>query len=187
MFRKIAVGDVMTRNFAFVNPLTSLHQCSKEMVKNRVNSLLITEGTKLKGILTARDILWILTKKSGLNLKNFKAIDVATRKVAVIKPSADIGQAIHKMKRYGFRKLPVLSRGEVVGILTIKDVLRVDPSVYGELGVLRDVKEEEIKLEKLSVKDIWETEGICEDCDSFASLLKIDGRALCPNCRDERY
>ena len=187
MIRQIAVGDIMTRNVTSVSPKTNLHLCSKEMVKNRINSVLITENKKLIGILTARDILWTITKKPKAELDKIKAIDVATRKIAVIKPSADIGQAFHKMKKFGFRRLPVLIKGEVVGIVTLKDILRVDPTIYGEILKFIDVKEEQQKLRKIADQDSWDSEGICDECEAFGQLLRVEGRPLCQDCRNELY
>ena len=143
--RKIAVGDVMTRSFVSMKPDTNLHKCAKEMVRRGVNSLLITEKKKLTGILTSKDILWAITKKPGLNLKDIKASDIAIRKLAVIKPSADINQAFRKMRALNFRRLPVLARGEIIGVITLKDILRVEPSIYDEIGEMVQIREEERK------------------------------------------
>ena len=191
MIRRVAVGDIMTRNFTCVTPQANLLNASKKIVKERLNNIIIAEGKKLKGILTTRDILWAVIKKPKLNLKDIKVMDVATRKVAVIKPSADVLQALNKMKQYGFRRLPVLSKGEVVGIVTLKDILTVDPSLYHQLGELADIREESIKLKKLAQAqtdtDSYDTEGICDECEAFAPLLKVEGRLLCPDCRDELY
>jgi len=189
MFQRVAVGDIMTRNFSSVTSKSSLHDAAKKIVRERVDSMLIAEGKKLIGILTARDILWAVIKKSRIDLKEVKAIDIATKKVAVIKPSADFLEALNKMKSYGFRRLPVLSRGKLVGIVTLKDILRINPSLYHELGELAEIREEASKLKKISQLDTDDRtmDGICEECDSFALLLKVDGRNLCPNCRDELY
>lgn len=183
---RVAVGDVMTRNFVSVSPEMNLLNCAREMVKRRVDSLLIARGKKLVGIITSRDILWAITKKPGLNLKDMKVVDIATKKVAVIKPSSDISQALHKMKKYGFRRLPVLTKGDLVGLLTLKDILRIDPTLYNQLGELASIKEETQKLNKLRTDEI-ETDGICEECEAFSTLLKVDGRMLCPDCREELY
>lgn len=187
MLKRIAVGDIMTRKIVSVSPSMNLQQCAKELVKQRVNDLLLIEGGRLIGILTARDILWTITKKSNINLKNIRAMDIATKKVAVIKPSSDIRQALDKMKKYGFKRLPVMARGEVVGILTIRDILRVDPSIYSEINTLIDIKEEEAKLRKLAAPEEWDAEGLCDECDAFAPLLRVENRLLCPDCRDELY
>ena len=184
MHRRIAVGDIMTRELVSVKSNASLHDCAKELVKQRVNTILVSENKKLLGIVTARDILWAITKKPNLNLKEIKIIDIAKRKVAVIKPSADIKKAFLKMKRYGFRRLPVLSKGNLIGILTIKDILRIDPSIYASTSDLFDMREETQKLKKVKTaeKESPDIEGFCEECNEFAPLRKESGKMLCPYC-----
>lgn len=187
MLPRVAIGDLMTRNFAAIKPSDSLFKSSKEMINKKVNSLLVTNGKKLLGIITARDILWAITKKRNLDLKKIIVMDIATKKVAVIKPSADISQALNKMKQYGFRRLPVLSKGRLVGMLTLKDILKVDPNLYSNLGQLAEIKEESFKLGKLSNMQDWDLDGLCEECDSFSSLLKVENKLLCMDCRNELY
>lgn len=175
----------MTRKFASIRPETTLFDCSREFVRQKVTSILITEREKLLGIITQRDILWAITKKPGLDLKKVKAIEIATKKVAVIKPSADIIQAFKKMKKYGFRRLPVISKGKVMGILTIKDILAIEPSFYTESMDLFEIREEEKKLR--AARSSSNIEGLCNECGAFSELLKFDGRYLCADCRDLLY
>jgi CBS domain-containing protein len=184
--RKISVGEVMTRKVISVKPEDSLHKCAKVMAKERINSILVIEEKKLIGILTARDILWAMTKKGNTSLKKIKCIDIATRKIAVIKPSSEISEAVNKMKYSNFRRLPVLSKGELIGVLTLKDILAVEPGLYGETKSLMDnIREEETKLERIGKK--WPLEGICENCGAFSDLLKVDEILLCQDCREEMY
>ncbi len=186
MFKRIAVGDIMTRNFVSVRPNDSLLRCAKEFVRQKVTSLLVTDKNRLFGILTERNILWTLTKNPSIDLSKIKAIDVATRKVAVIKPSADITHAFKKMKHYGFRRLPVISKGIVVGLLTLKDILTIEPLFYSESTDLFEIREEERKL-KTAAKGLSTREGICDECGSSEELLKFEGRYLCYDCRDLLY
>ena len=183
--RRIAVGDVMTKNFVSVDYNTNLLKCAKELVKKRVSGLLLTDKKTLKGILTSTDILWAITKKSNIDLKEVKAMDIATRKVAVIKPSADIDQALKKMKALNFRRLPVLLRGKLIGVITLKDILRIEPSLYTETGEFFQVREEQRKLRE--TKEKWPLEGFCDNCGAFSSLLKVSGKLLCPDCREELF
>lgn len=182
--RKVAVGDIMTRTLVTAHPSTNLFECARKMVKQRVGCLLLTEGTRLKGILTQKDILWAITKKPELNLKSIHAQTIATRKVAVIKPSADLAQAFQKMREVGFRRLPVIARGQLLGLLTIKDILKVEPSLYTKTGDLMEVREESRKLESALDQT---SESFCEECGAFADLLLVNARALCADCRDELY
>lgn len=176
----------MTRNLISVSPTASLHDCAKKMAKERIDSILITEGKRLIGILTSRDILWAITKKAGLDLQKIRGIDIATRKLAVIKPSADISQALKKMRSSNFRRLPVLSRGELIGVVTLKDILAVEPELYSEMHTLIDeIREEEQKLRKADKE--YPSEGLCDNCGVFSELLKVEGQLLCLDCRDELY
>ncbi|MFH1521458.1 MAG: CBS domain-containing protein, partial [archaeon] len=58
------IGDLMTRDFTHVSPNMNLRDCAKMMIKKRVGSLIIKEGDILKGILTEKDIVWAISKKS---------------------------------------------------------------------------------------------------------------------------
>lgn len=185
--RRVAVGDIMTRNFAYVSPNTNLLATAKEMVKQRIDSLLITEGRKLLGIITSRDILWTIVKKPGIDLKSMDVMDIATRKIAVIKPTSDISEALHKMKQFGFRRLPVLLKGEIVGVITLKDILRIEPGVYSMLGELAGVKEESEKMKRLQKYEGLQTEGLCDSCGALAELVPIGNKMLCRDCREEIY
>ena len=156
------------------------------MAKNRVNSLLVAENKRLFGILTARDILWIITKKPNIDLTKIRSIDVATKKIAAIKPSADISEALSKMRESNFRRLPVLSHSELIGVVTLKDILVVEPSLYSEVRDIIDSGKEEDRKLKTAGKQ-WPTEGLCENCGAFSELLNVEGRLLCPDCRDEIY
>lgn len=178
----IAVGEVMTRNLISVEPTENLMNCSKKLVKNRVNTLLVAKDERLLGIITSTDILKVIVSKHH-NLSKLNAIDIATRKVAVIKPSATIHEALSKMREYNLRRLPVISQSRLIGLITLKDILKVDPSLYGEVGELAEIKEEEIKLNKL--KNIGPIEGFCEYCGAFSELVKVGNQSLCTDCRAE--
>ena len=183
--RRIAVGDVMTRNFVHVKPSSTLLECAKKVAKERVDSLVVSEKKKLIGILTARDMLWAISKKPNLNLRKIRAIDIATKKVAVIKPSADIGEAIKKMRALSFRRLPVLSKGELIGVITFKDLLAIDPSIYSEVSTFLDIRERERKMQ--DIKESWPELGLCDNCGAFTELTKVENSLLCIDCRHELH
>ncbi|MFH1307569.1 MAG: CBS domain-containing protein [archaeon] len=185
MEARIKVGDVMTRNFVSVAPDVNLTDCAKIMIKKRVGSLIIKDKQKLLGIITEKDIIWALTKKSESDLRKIKVKEIAARKVATIKPSADISQAINRMKKLKFRRLPVVVNGNVIGMLTLKDVLRIEPSLFDIASYNNDIKEEGEKLRrKAQDGGRWINEGMCEECGNYNLLYKVDGRVICPVCKD---
>ncbi len=178
----IKVGDIMTRNFVSVSPDTSLIDCAREMMKKRVGSLVLKDGKKLVGLLTEKDIIWALTK-TRQNLAKIRAKDVASKKVATIKPGADLYEALSRMKKMKFRRFPVVVNGEVIGMLTLKDILRIEPTLFTDINFAEKIREESEKLARLK-GERWIKEGMCEECGSLDLLYRVDERLLCEPCKN---
>ena len=167
----IKVGDVMSRNFISSKPDISVLAAVDLMVKKKVGSLILQEEGILKGILTEKDVMWAISKKSDLS--NLKAGDICSRKITTIRPSADIYDAVKVMKRTKFRRLPVVIKKIIIGYLTLKDILRIQPELF------------EIAREGYEKKEVGNVikEGICEICERFDLLYRFGGKLVCENCR----
>ena len=179
----IKVGDIMTRNFVSVSPKTNLIECAREMIKKRVGSLVLKEGQKLSGLITEKDIIWAMTKRSQKDLNKIKAGDVASKKIVTIKPGADLSEALQRMKKLKYRRLPVTVDGNVIGMLTLKDIFRIEPSLFSDINQVEKIREESEKLRRLKGEK-WFKEGICEDCGNFDILYKIDNKLMCIACKE---
>lgn len=142
----IKVGDVMTRDYYYCDPETQVLDAVKKMSKNRTGSLVVKIDDRLAGIITERDILWALAKKE--NLKGIKVKEIMTKKVVSIAPSKDIYEAILKMRRKGIRRLPVIEKNRVIGLITWKDVVKVAPTLFDVILEQMKIKEETEKLRK---------------------------------------
>jgi len=169
----IQVGDVMIRNFISAKPDISVLAAVDIMVKKRIGSLILKEKGILKGILTEKDIMWALSKKRDLS--DIKAIDICTRKITTIRPSADIYDAVRTMKKTKFRRLPVVIKKKVIGYLTLKDILKIQPELF---EIARH------GFDKHEVGNVIK-EGICEKCEKFDLLYSHDQRLFCEKCKDE--
>jgi len=184
----IAVGDLMTRNFIWTTPETNLCDCAKKMIKKRVGSLIIkNKNEKLEGILTEKDIIWAIVKKSQKDLKEILAKDLMKRKVITIKPSLDISDALQKFKKYKIRRMPVIENKKVIGMLTTKDILKIDPGLFELIAENMKIKEESAKL-KRNPKISKETkQGMCEECGNTDILYKNDGEEwVCVGCYEAK-
>ncbi len=179
----VKVGDVMTRNFISVKPETSILDCAKKMVKKRVGSLILKEDDNLKGILTEGDIIWAMTKKSRKELEKIKASEIAPKKLVTIKPSADLFQALQMIKRTKYRWLPVTVKGNVIGFLTLKDILRIEPSLFETASEIMQIREESEKLKRRR-SGVNFKEGLCEECGNFDIIYRVDNRMICEACRN---
>ena len=181
----IKVGDLMTRNFIHTSPDTNLKDCEKLMVKKRVGSLIIKDNDKLKGILTEKDIIWAVVKKSKNDLKDIKAKDLMKRKVITIKPGADVTDAMTKFKKKKIRRLPVVESGKLIGFLTTKDVLKIDPGLFQMIAKTIKIKEETEKLNRSNIT-APRKQGICEECGEFDILYHDEAQWLCDACYNKR-
>jgi CBS domain-containing protein len=155
----IRVGDIMTRDYIYVHPETNLQECAKKMIKQKVGSLIVRENKKLKGLVTKREIVWAVFKKSPKELQEIPAKDVMKRKIITIKPSADITEAMETFKTKKVRRLPVVELGKVIGIITLKDILKMDPGLFELIYESIRIREEAEKLKhykETDNEDNWE-------------------------------
>jgi len=179
----VLVSDVMTRSPITVSPETNLLECAKKMVRKKVGSLILVEKNKLVGIISEKDILWALIKKSKDDLSKIKAIAISPKKIATIKPNFTIKETLAKMKKFKFDKLPVIQEGDLVGIITARDIFNFQPELYPELEEFAQIREESQKLKRIKkAKDV--KEGVCEECGKFDFLYRVHGNLICENCRD---
>jgi len=182
--RNILIADIMTRDPITAKPNINLLECAKKMVKKRVGSLLILDKKNLVGFISQKDILWALTKKSKKDLSKIRAIDVSPKKIATVKPSSTIEEATDKMKKFRFYRLPVVKDGELVGMVTVRDILNFYPELHRELSELELIREEVEKLKRIKKAKGRKVinEGICEECGNRDTLYRVNGMLICSSC-----
>jgi len=179
------IGDLMTRDFTHVSPTMNIKECAKMMMKKRVGSLIIKEKNILKGILTEKDIVWAVSKKSKKDLADIEVKDLMRRKVITIKPNADISDAMQKFKKKKVRRLPVVENGKLIGIITANDILRIDPGLFQIMSETIKIKEETEKLNRSHI-DASREQGTCEVCGEFDILYCDESQWLCEHCYNKR-
>ncbi len=183
---RILVSDIMTRDPVTVSSGATLLDCAKTMIKKRVGSVLIVEKKKLLGFIAEKDIIWALIKKTKEDLAKIKALDIAPKKIETIKPFVNIKEAVRRMKKLKFERLPVVHDGELVGIITSKDILGFYPELYTELDEFDKIKEEYRKILRIKKAQIIPRtrDGICEECGERDILFKVNGMLICESCKN---
>jgi len=182
--KSVLVSDIMTRNPVSVSPDTNLLECARKMVRKRVNSLLILDKKILKGFISNKDILWALIKKSRQDLSKIKVKEISPKKIITTKPSSTIEETINRMKKFKFYRIPVVKNGELVGLITIRDILNFYPELSQDLRELDLIKEETKKLKRLrkaKARDIIDN-GICGECGNPGTLYRVNGMLICGSC-----
>lgn len=108
----------------------------KIMKDKHIGSVVVVEGEKMVGIFTERDFAWkIGANTSEGRCNEVKLEDVMTREVITVTPSDTVNTCMALMTDYRIRHLPVLENGELIGIVSIGDILK---DVIAELQFIVD-------------------------------------------------
>jgi signal-transduction protein with cAMP-binding, CBS, and nucleotidyltransferase domain len=168
------VCDAMTKAPIVVSTGTSIQDCAVIMQKHDIGSLLIKKDHSLKGIITDEDIVRSVVAK-GLDPKKIIVDDHMAKRLITIEPNEDIFAALMLMMEEDIRQLPVLDGKKMLGLLTLKDILRIEPELFDLIVDKINIKEEDQKP--------IDNEGICEECGAYAKkLLTRSGALICKKC-----
>ena len=106
------------------------------MTERNIGALVVTNNAgRVVGIITERDI--IRTSSLHEDVFDIAVTDVMTREVIIGVPEDDIMSVAHTMTEKRFRHLPILDEDNLVGIISIGDVLKAQRDTYrGEIDTL---------------------------------------------------
>lgn len=174
----VLVKEAMKANPVTVTPKTSVKEAAQLMKKKRIGNCIVVDD-KPVGIITESDIL----KKVVAEDKKASEVlveEIMKTPLIVTDPYIDIEEAMKTMSKCNIRRLPVIENGELIGIITQKDILRLSPmllEISREWSNIVGIDESHLKKQVFS--------GKCEDCGTLSTNLKnIDGRLLCEDCID---
>lgn len=107
-----------------IRPDTSLPELASTIASRRIGAVIVLDDEgKLAGIVSERDIVKALASY-GAAVQTMNAGDIMTRTVKTVTPETTINAAMELMDRGYFRHLPVLDNGSLVGIISVRDVVR---------------------------------------------------------------
>jgi CBS domain-containing protein len=176
------VCDVMTRKPISVTPDTTVKDCALLMQEKGIGSLVVKNGDVLEGYITEQDIVQQIVAKSK-DASKVKANSIMDKRVATIHPKADILDALRKMHELKVRQLPVIdaeNNNKLVGLLTLNDILHVQPQLF-------EILEEKLPLQEEVRKRASTLEGTCDSCgDYFQRLYEKEGDFLCSKCVNKK-
>jgi citrate synthase len=120
--RNRTVGDIMSTPVVTAVPTQTVQQAARMMNNAGVGSVVVVEGDKPIGMLTERDMVRYASSGSGATfgrVSDWMAPDPLT-----VGRDVDIDTALNMLTERGFRHLPVVEDGKLVGVLSIRDLLR---------------------------------------------------------------
>ena len=116
------VSEHMSQDLLTLSAGDGLGEAAKRMVARGVGAVLVMEGDRLEGILTERDLMRAVA--TGYS-DDARVGDWMTRQPETVDASDATDHAASLMIHGGFRHLPVVDRGRVAGIISIRDLMRV--------------------------------------------------------------
>ncbi len=113
--------DIMTTDFCCANPSDSLNKLAAEMKRHNVGIMPVCEQGNLVGVITDRDIV-IECVAGGTDPSECKAGSFMTKDLVLGNPEMDVVEAARLMGREQVKRLPVVERGRLVGMVALGDL-----------------------------------------------------------------
>lgn len=141
------VEKIMKKQLKTVGPGVSVVSAAKKMKAGRIGSLFVKKGKKLVGIVTDTDIARraVATNKS---LGKLTVEKIMTTPICTIEGSQSVDDAQDMMGDLGVRHLAVTNSGEIVGVVSVRDLLlfykryaqsKISPEMgYSEPKIMQD-------------------------------------------------
>jgi len=181
---RMVVKDVMSSPVVTLDEEATSNKVADVMDENELGCVIITnkKGQSV-GIITERDLV-IRVLAKNLKPDAVKAKEIMTSPLVTIEPEATISEVARRMSRLNIRRLGVIYKGNLVGVVSSKDILGVMPELI-------EIIQERTRIEDATKEETTETEetpisGYCDRCGVFSENLKdVNGQNLCEDCRIE--
>ena len=123
----VTVNEVLaSKQFGLIhtNPDVIVKDAMNLMIEKHIHCLVVYENDKMCGIISDRDYAHKIVAK-GLDPEQVKVGDIMTRNVITINRTASIADCMKIMSEHRFRHLPVAEGEDIVGMISMTDVMRV--------------------------------------------------------------
>ncbi|WP_324662278.1 CBS domain-containing protein [Haloarcula sediminis] len=135
------VRELMSTAVVTVDVDATLAVAADRLLDAGVGSVIVVEGGDPLGILTESDVLRA-ARDTGRPLAAIDVREVAHRLAVTTTPSTAVGTVARLMADEGVKKVPVLDGVDLVGIVTLTDIVWELPSLRGEATAIEAVREE---------------------------------------------
>ena len=180
----MVVKDVMSSPVITTGEEDPTNHVATLMEENDLGCVIVSnKDSKPIGIITERDlVIRVLAKNLKPDIVTAK--EIMTAPLITIEPEATISDAARRMSRLDVRRLGVIYKGELVGIISSKDILNVMPELI-------EIIKERSQIEGAGGKEEEQVEetplsGYCDRCGVYSENLKNEnGQYFCEDCRIE--
>lgn len=135
---KLLYKQTQSQGLVTLPPNESVMTAAKLMADKAVGSVVIMDGGQLVGIFTERDLLNRIVSK-GIDPKSVTLSDVMSKNVQTVNVNDSLEDCYEKMQETRARHLPIVSEGQVVGMVTMRNLLE---------WLWREIEEENAHLKR---------------------------------------
>ena len=183
---RMLVKDVMSSPAVTIAEDVAVDKTARLMRSERVGCIIVTsrDGNAL-GIITESDLVRRVLAKN-IQPSKLSAREVMSTPLITVEPDEMLTETARRMSKLKVRRLGVMYKGKLVGIISTRDIVAVTPELLDniqekariEIENHRDEEEEGIETGLLA--------GYCEQCGSWSDTLEeLEGSYLCEECRME--
>src|SRR3990170_465024 len=145
----LKVEDVMVEDVVTVEDDVTVKKAVAIMNKYEIGCLIVTKRGKPVGIVTERDMLTRVLAESR-NPERVKIADIVSRPLVIAEPDMDLEEAARLKFKMKVKKLPVVSDGRLVGLVTLTDIARFQPQIIKILKKMQTVETAPKRMKKVA-------------------------------------
>jgi len=178
MTTRVLVRDIMNSPVVSASPSDNVRDIAKKMKEERIGSIVIMDKDKPVGIVTDWDIV-----SNGL-IKDAKPSQIKAKDVMqdihTIEGEESITEAARQLRKHNIKRLGVIYKKRLVGIISSSDVIAVTPDLV-------DVVSEKAAIIRGELgRPAGNVSGYCDECSEWSDLLQYnEGTFICEVCRGE--
>lgn len=174
----IKVKDAMVSRVVTIKPSQTALEAAKMMREDNVGSVIVCESDKPTGIVTREDIINKVTSKDILASK-ITIKDIMSNELITCNPDCDISEAARMMSKFRYERIPVVSMGKLIGIISTREIAKVAPAAL-------EIATEHLRIEEPERVEEETNEGDCEKCGNYSEELHyVNDMWICDSCKDE--
>src|ERR671917_447198 len=117
------VRSIMTKDVVTIDISRGATEAARLMTDRHISSVIIVDKEQPVGIITERDFVKKICAKE-LEISKVRVGDIMSRILTYADPDTSIDVAIQRMLNHNIRRLPILSEGKVIGIITVTDLAK---------------------------------------------------------------
>ncbi len=183
----MTIRDVMTREYVGVSESDTVLDVVELMREEETGFVVVLRGSDPVGILTEWDVLGVVADEATPG--ELTVASVMSEPVLTVSPNQALRTAAGKMSRENVRRLVATENGEIVGVLSERDVIAAAASFRRPEDPTRATSSAEnqhdSRIAAGSNGEEYSDQSVCETCGALADTLReYNGQLVCTECRE---